>query len=287
MKKLIAVLSITALFLFVSCMKNADSRITNNNQNKEFEALKEQLVSLNNSLPQRTGEEITKVRWWQCLIIAAADAGGYLWGKIKNTDAITTGCTASITVWDYFNNDETSTDVPTGVDTSAATQTSFSINDDHIALSSVEGVGFIHNKVILDLYDDLGASMFSLSTNELLPLVAQKVSTETGRSLHEIILSARIQKKIVDEVVNAYATSNTLDEFIDNLKLSAPDRAELLDIANVILEGFEAIDAVEDNGQYCETVQGIISESDIPSESKEILNSTASVANASSRLWTK
>lgn len=271
------------LLLFASCAKSTNGHLGDNNDNEAYDSLKEQLVALNTTLPQRT-EEMTRVRWWKYLLVAAADAGGFFLAGGAGTGAVavTTGCTVSTLVWDVIKGESKS-----AINTKASLEDteSFSINDAEIALSCVDGPGLVHNKVIYDLYEDNGEALFDLSKDELLPLVAEKVSIESDCTIEKASLLVSDQLDVVEQTVDAYVSSATIDEFVDKIKLSAPDKAVLLEVVNLILEGFDSIDAVEDNGRYCSSVQKIISESEISSGAKEMLVSTVSVANASARLW--
>ena len=79
--------------------------------------------------------------------------------------------------------------------------------------------------------------------------------------------------------------SNDIDEFINKLQLTSPEQSQLLEILNVILDGYDSLDVTNDNGKYEKSVQRIINNSQIPKSSKDKLNDAVSVANASSRLW--
>lgn len=277
MKKLSCIL-LVALITFVSCNKVDNAK--KYSQESDFTALKEQLIELNNTLPKN--ESITtKAKWWKYLLVAAADAGGFFLGggASAGAGAVTAGCAVSTLVWNLVK-EEKKAETKANI---AGQPTSF--YDSEIALSCVDGAGLIHNKVILDLYEDHGEALFAYNEDSLLPLVAEKVSLETECTIGEASLTIQEQQNVVNKTVNAYATSSTIDEFINNLELSAPERAALLEIVNVILNGFDSIDAVADNGIYCASVQNIISESTVSEEAKQILTSTTSVANASARLW--
>lgn len=227
---------------------------------------------------------MTRVKWWKYFLVAAADAGGFFLagGTGVGAVAVTAGSAVSTLVWSVVKEEKKA-----AVNTKASLddKTSPSINDTEIALSCVEGPGLVHNKVICDLYEDKGENLFNLEKDELLPLVAEKVSIESDCTVEEASLLVSNQFDLVDQTVEAYLSSETIDEFIDKIKLSAPDKVVLLEVVDIILDGFDSIDAVEDNGAYCSSVQKIISESGISSGAKEMLISTVSVANASARLW--
>lgn len=279
MKKVIF-LSVMLIALLASCNKCRENEVEMN-QEAEFTALKEQLTALTTNL-QDNGYVATKAKWWKYLLTAAADAGGFFLsgGIAAGPAAVQAGCTASTLVWSIIK-EEKKVETKAGnrdVDTS-------DFNDPSVALTCVDGPGLVHNKVILDLYEENGEELFGYSDEILLPLIAEKVADETNSNVEETALSLQEQKEIVYKTVDAYSTSSTIDEFIDKLEVSAPERVALLEIVQVILTGFDSIDVIADNGNYYNDVQRIITESEISDEAKQILNSTTSVANASSRLW--
>lgn len=280
MKKLIYLVSTVLALAFASCNKNAGIDVETTKDSSELMSLKEQLIALNTTLPQ-SQDIAVKAKWWHYVLVAAADAGGFFLGGGASAGAVavTAGCTVSTLVWNIVKEDEKK-------ETKGSDSSNFEpFNDREVALSCVEGVGLIHNKVILDLYEDHGESLFGYEDDVLLPLVAEKVSSEIESSQNEVSLSVQEQKDIVSATVNAYASSSTIGEFIASLELSAPEKSALLEVVSVILEGFDSIDAIDDNGEYSSAVQELISDSDVSEEAKEILVSTTSVANASARLW--
>lgn len=278
--KIPIIFSVMLITLLASCNNSGENKVELS-QESEFTALKEQLVMLNTNWPNNE-YVASKAKWWKYILVAAADAGGFFLGggASAGAGAVTAGCAVSTLVWNLVKEEkkvETKAIMGDGV-------TSY-FNDPSIALSCVDGAGLVHNRVILDLYEENGEELFSYSRESLMPIVAEKVAIETNCTLEEAILSPQEQCDIVDRAVNAYTTSSTVDEFINNLKLAVPERVALLEIVNVILSGFDSIDAVSDNGNYCTAVRSIISDSGISDDAKQILNSTTSVINASARLW--
>lgn len=268
------------LVIFTSCNKNDSVNAESVEESSELMSLKEQLIAFNTNLPQSQTVAV-KAKWWHYILVAAADAGGFFLGGGASAGAVavTAGCTVSTLVWNIVKEDEKKETKGSDSGNSAP------FNDRKVALSCVEGVGLIHNKVILDLYEDHGEALFSYGDEALLPLVEKRVSKETESFSDGTSLSVQEQKDIVAATVNAYASSSTIGEFIANLELSAPEKSALLEVISIILEGFDSIDAVDDNGEYSAAVQEIISDSGVSEEAKEILVSTTSVANASARLW--
>ncbi len=275
------VCSVLFIALLASCNKSGVKEVEMS-QESEYSTLKEQLVSLNANLPNNNEYVATKAKWWRYLLVAAADAGGFFLGGGVSAGAgsVTAGCAVSTLVWNLVK-EEKKAETKAVIGNEIASD----FNDRSIALSCVDGAGLVHNRVILDLYEDNGEELFGYSVETLIPLVAEKVAIETNCSFNEITLSRQEQYDIVNRTVTAYTSSSTIDEFIYNLGLAAPERIALLEIVEIILTGFDSINAVSDNGNYCLEVQTIIADSGISDEAKQILISTTSVANASARLW--
>ena len=272
----------TLTIILASCSKSGENR-EKPLQEAEFSALKEQLLTLNSALPQNE-TVVTRAKWWKYVLVAAADAGGFFLAGGSGATAVTAGCSVSTLVWNFFK-DNKKAEAKTKAETNLIDGIIPSLTPSEIALSYVEGAGLTHNKVILDLYEDYGESMFEYDDNTMIALVEEKVALETNCSIKDASLGLAARRNYVDKTVSAYISAATIDEFIDNLELAAPKRAALLEIVNIILDGFDSIDAIEDNGSYNSSVQKIISESGLEDGDKEMLCSTASVANASARLW--
>lgn len=283
MKKIIFLSLVGFLLFLFSCGNKADTDIVKDVPQKEFDHLKEQIVALNTTLPGKVIVE-TKAKWWKYLLTGLADAAGFFLagGADENSpnkySPVASACSVSTLVWTMLKSEKQT-------ETKAMDDSSHLINDAEIALSHVEGMGLLHNRVILELHEDYGDEIFHMSPAELLPLVAEQVSVESGGIVDDTEVLYAGQQEMVENTVNAFVTSSTVDEFIGKLSLSFPEKVALLEIVRVIFEGFDSIDAISDNGNYNASVQTIISESGIPSEAKHILNSTASIANASARLW--
>lgn len=214
MKKF-ALISISMLLaLFVSCNKSSNDNSVDI-QETEFSELKEQIISLNASLPQN-GEISTKAKWWKYLLVAVGDAGGFFLGGGASAGgaAVTAGCAVSTLVWNLVK-DEKKAETKANL----GGELSSNFNEPGIALSCVDGAGLVHNRVILDLYEDNGEALFGYSEENLIPLVAEKVALETNCTLDEACLSLPEQHDIVNRTVSAYSSSSTIDEFINKLEL--------------------------------------------------------------------
>lgn len=262
--------------LCVSCSKNS-TEAGINDTSTALASLKSEIVSLNDSYPN-SGNIETKAKWWHYALVAAADAGGFFLsgGVAGGPPAVSAAASVSSLVWNVVKEDRTTTE---------SESVPVSVNSPDVALTFVDGEGALHNQIILSLYSQYGEDMFSLPNDQLISLIEQETATLMGVPLSEAAITPLMRKKVVYFTVNAYLTSSTIDEFVNKLKLSATDKAALLDIIDEILEGFDSINVVEDNGNYAQEVNMRIDSSDLPDTTKSTLKATVSVANASSRLW--
>ena len=272
MKKVLFIITIA---LICSCTKSTLAEATQEEQS--YESLKSELLELNSTLPVSERIETKGFKWWHYAIVGAVDAaGGFIpggnvasaisastlaWGIIKDSRSVATKSLGST------NNNDIS-----------------SINTSETALNFIDGNGEIHNKVIINLYEKYGESLFEKDEKELTRFISEEVSKETKTKFSDNAISEK-QLAEIKAIVNAYISSETIDEFINKLQLTSPEQSQLLEILNVILDGYDSLDVTNDNGKYEKSVQRIINNSQIPKSSKDKLNDAVSVANASSRLW--
>jgi len=266
-------LCICLLFVF-SCNKQQDTQL-NSEELAGFESLKSELLDLNNSLPETNLSVDTKsLKWWHYLIIGAADAaGGFIPGG-----GVATAISASTLAWTIIDKERHPKEEKTKGLSSLTTN---SINSKDIALNFVDGDGEVHNEVILSLYYQYGEGLFELPEVTLNSVISKKVTEFTGVKT----TITKTQMGQIQDVVNAYFSSDTIEEFVDGLACTSGQRKEVKEIINILLDGYSKIDPIEDCGRYSKNVSKAINMSEIPIEAKETLNNFSSVANASSRLW--
>jgi hypothetical protein len=279
MKKTILIGAIALICLPFSCDKGKTCK-HHACEADGFSSLKEQLLSLNESIPQKTIEP-TKAKWWSYLLTGLADVGGFFGAggaglEKGKASPISAAVGASTLIWNLTKD--------AGYASSNSDPAYSIINDAQIALSQVDGEGYIHNKAILDLYEENGDSLFFFSIEKLLPLIYEKVAIES-RSSEGTYATSKEDTRIVNDVLSAYSSSTTIDEYFEKLKTISPGNDEVLDVLSIIMAGFDSIDAVANDGVYYNEVRKIVSHSAVSEETKEIIISSLSIANASSRLW--
>ena len=294
-----------AICVFVSsCAKNdsASIEIKNEPSSNPYAELSAQIESLNQDylVPE------TRAKWWKFLITAVADAGvGLATGNVGYA------ISASSLTWtvlkdvngksDSSSSSTSSSSTSSSSTSSSSTSSSTSPATGEFIKPSIKEVetslvyldvcdgsvndGEIHNTVINNIYNRYGEEMFELESEELLTLVATEVAYLTNSTSSSVI--ADIDKAVSDMSVytSAYLRSNSVNDYITELKIIHPNKSEELDVLKVSLEGFQYIDPETDNGQYAKSVVTLIEDSNINPDSKNALISGVSVANASVRLW--
>lgn len=271
MKKIVIIM-LFGLIAFCSCTKNNVVETPSENIN-EVDALKLELLELNSTLPP-SKDVITKAPWWKYLLVGVADAvGGFIPGG-----SVSTAISASTLAWTIMKEEKKSSESSTG--SPAEIQ---SLNPVESALVNVGGDGEVHNKVIVNIFEKYGEEMFSLPENELNYEISKEVSLQTGEPLEAVKITPQ-QSVTIHNVVDAYVTSATVDEFMCKVSPTLAN-PELSEVVEVILSGYERVDISTDNGTYEAAVNKTIEKSKISTTPKDCLKSVSSVANASTRLW--
>ena len=158
------------------------------------------------------------------------------------------------------------------------------VHSEDFALSNTSGSGEIHNRLIYSLIDKHGESLFEKNIDDIAQLLATEYSAETGCELSDCSLSTnKIQE--VKQLIEAFESSNSVEEFCEQNTSSEPEDAKLMEIYEVVMEGYNQIDIKKDGGNYGNSATRIINNSSISSKSKAKLTDAITVADASVRLW--
>lgn len=277
MKKYLFIAAAICVFLS-SCAKNdsASIEIKNEPSSNPYAELSAQIESLNQDylIPE------TRAKWWKYLITAIVDAGVGL----INLD-VGEAISASTFTWNVLKEiKEKSTTSATDVALEPSLRAS-EISLTNLEISEGNNDGEIHNTVIYNLYDRYGEEMFEFESEELLSLISTEVYNLTGSSPVSNDTNIEAFAAEMDTYTSAYLRSNSVNDFVTELKVLHPDKADELEVLKVSLEGFQYVDPETDNGEYAKKVVTIIKDSNIDSTSKDALISGVSIANASVRLW--
>jgi hypothetical protein len=264
----------------VSCSKNEDKVLTPEEKEIAVETLKGDLSQLN--LQMFGNEPQTRGNWWRYLLTAAADAGVTIascgnWGW---------GISASILVWTVTKRESNANTNSTQSQSLLSADISMSyLVDESWSFDISDEAGYYHNKVINNLYQEYGESLFDLPAVELVRLVNAEVALESKGLF--VVPESELNQMVADlqMLTDMYVNAIDLDAYINSLKTYNPSKSEELDVLKVSLEGFQYLNPEADNGQYISRVMNIIDNSSVDATFKGEIKAGISVANASTRLW--
>ncbi|MEE3462871.1 MAG: hypothetical protein VZQ27_01085 [Candidatus Cryptobacteroides sp.] len=268
MKKIILI-TICGILALCSCSKNSNEIIMNDEM-KGLKSLETEIVTLNSQLQSATTID-TKAKWWRYLLAGAAD----LLGGCIHGGNVATGIAASTFMW-TITKPETIVQNPSGFENSSIYQPS-------IALEHVDLDGEIHNNVIINILEKNGEGFFEMSEETMYSLIIEETAKVTGEPISSFEISQE-QKKSISSIASSYVSSKSVEDFMERVT-PYMEEPEMAGVVRAILEGYEKVDALKDNGKY-ETAVGLaIDNSNIPEETKIKLKNASSIANASNRLW--
>lgn len=212
----------------------------------------------------------TRAPWWRWALTFGADLGvGLLSSNVSY------GIAASSFVWTVSKNEVLVAE--------SIREESFVL--DHINDSNLGDAGYIHNKVIVELYKQYGEDFFELPQEEIVVLVNKEVSKRTGESLDDLNAQSADVLNKARLGTQMFIESNSIDEYFDKLKTLDPSKDDEFNVLKIVTQGFERIDIETDNGDYANKVIHIINDSNLPIKEKSELKSSVAIGNASVRLW--
>ena len=241
-----------------------------NDEMKELKSLETEIIALNSQL-QTEATIDTKAKWWRYLLAGAAD----VLGTLISDGNVGTGIAASTFMWTI-----------TKPETAAERATSFgssSINNPEIALAYVDLDGEIHNNVITNILKKNGERFCDMSEDKIYALISVETAKVTGEPKSTFEFSQK-QKEDISGIVSSYASSSSVRDFMERVT-PYMEEPEMADVVRAILEGYERVDVLKDNGRYEAAIALAIDRSRISEETKIKLKKASSIANASNRLW--
>lgn len=275
---------IATAFIIVACNKNEEVTAPTPQEINQaaFDALKSDIVQLNKDRFKETSMvSTTRMKWWKWLIIGIADVGG----SVLPSGGIAAGIAASTLAVKLCNNNIKKDN----------SQGAFyiSVDNTNVALSHVENQawrnesGYIHNKVISDLYDEYGDDLFNLPEKELLEKANKKVAEITKQTYIPFTIAEEQQSlQAVHQAVDLYGQSTTAESYFGELKTIAPERANEINVIQVAFDELEQAMISEEKAVYVGEVVQHIDAANISMVSKDIIKTGITVANASGNLWT-
>lgn len=269
--KLISMFLIVAILFSTSgCSNVSDDNVYQGEMKTEaLKNLKNDLLVLNSNY-ENNPELQTRFKfknWFRCLVIAVADVAGTVFGNLD------TGIILS----------ERSNGLLDKIEGSLSKAPSSPLKSNALDGIEVGSAGYIHNKVLIDMYEKYGESMDTLTTEQLLDLASNEVYNLTGEA--SLPLSKSDAVLLVDNVVGKMDLTKSISENIENLKTLTidPELQSKLDICGTFIEGLQMVD--DNDSTYFESANELIINSDLPTADKLELQDALSVGYASAKLW--
>lgn len=278
MKKSIffAVLVVCA-FSLSSCSSDEKLNVVKEQTKPAFDEVKASIAALNVETFGQIRKPETRARWWKWLVTIAVDAGAGF-----GTGNAAVGVSASTLTWTMLKSENVKNQSIHPVEVSMQ----------HIAVEELNYIrtdidmGYVHNKVLVNLYEKYGESIFNLTDETLIPLVNKEVATLTGQKLSSLELESSYVLSETKKYINAFNPNGTIEEYFSNIKRFIPlERHAELDVLEVALEGLLQVDINTDNGKYASDVITIVNNSDLTTLQKNNIINGVAVGNASRRLW--
>lgn len=151
-----------------------------------------------------------------------------------------------------------------------------------------DNAGYIHNAVIINLYEKFGDALNEFSDLELANAINSEYDEVVRNS--NLISNATIENDIDIEAVNNFislvGSCNDVDELINTMIREYPACRNELEVIGSVLKQLAEKDIDEDIiDDYVEEIIYAIKSSAIPNNSKDVLKSIISVAGASRQIW--
>lgn len=276
--KTFAFLSLVLLiFVGTACSEvSSDETLHGNPQKSDYQLLNENIKALN---LEPAGPHTRFWKGWKYIGGFGADSFMFfLTHNIKHS------ISASIHVYRFIKTLEeiTSDEAESTLNDRDTAMSAFADKDDKFI--DIDNDAYIHNTVILDLYDEYGEDLFEMDLDELYDAVTARVNEINGYNADDVIEDTSSLEEI-DDATEAYIDAETPAEYIAELSAIYPDKAEQLSVLQSIFEGFLNADTDEAKTEYTSKIVDIIENSNISDEDKEDLKKSVCIANASARLW--
>lgn len=284
MKDLNKIIIITVILFSLFVVYGCTNKQHNVSQDPEIEAINDlihEIEIINNTYPSINTE--TRGDWWHYILTAFVDGcAGLLVLQIPILQYQTLTCAilASNIFYERLPN--------------VCSAESSPLRDDEVALTYIDNElwtgegsrsGYLHNRVIFNLYETHGDEFFSLPEEEMALLVSEEVSLLTGEDADLLYAATIDNMSIINRCVELCNVDSTVEDYFISLKNEFPEKEQILSIYEPIIEGLQTANPVEDNGEYVTLIMSVIDNSSVQQSIKEDLKSGLTIANASARLW--
>lgn len=268
---------IVCAFILSSCSSDEKINVVDEQTKTAFDDVKANVMALNVETFGQIRKPETRARWWKWLVTIAVDAGAGF-----GTGNAAVGISASTLTWTMLKSENVKNQSIHPAEVSM----------EHIALEKLNYItsdidmGYVHNKVLVTMYEKYGESMFSFSNETLVSLVNKEVAALTGQELSSLELQPSYVLSETKKYIDAFDPNGTIEEYFSNIKRFVPlVRHAELDVLEVVMDGLLQVDIDTDNGKYASNVITIVNNSNLTITQKNNIINGVSIGNASRRLW--
>lgn len=168
-----------------------------------------------------------------------------------------------------------------------ASKSQFSTNED-LKAGSLEGldvssVGYLHNKIIIELYKKHDGKFTIFTENLLLDEVFDIEKSVTGftNTAERITLS----RGTIDRILKLHYVCKTIPEYADSAKALTDDQSkkQAIEICGIITDGLQYVD--DNDTTYINKVKELIDNSKLDEKTEKLVKEGISIAVASAKLW--
>lgn len=281
MKKIIIVLSLLLVLpLFSFCSENSEKQNelvpSTTMSAKDSLAFVDLSAALKNYNEEFEIQPETKGKFWRKFTaFCACDLFGYIIGSGMPPMGLMLGIMSSIS--STFCDFSTKADITNNI----VLNSDYNIYPSTLTLNSCDSIGLLHNQIIYDIYNENPDMFNSYSEAQIFNLVLQKV-----RNYYPSVTNVSYDDchSHVTTIINLMRGNDIDNSFIkmDSLMLGESNE---LSIVKSYCQSITTLDDDECLKNYSTGFRQIVLESEIPTSSKQLIQSSISVAGSSELLW--
>lgn len=154
------------------------------------------------------------------------------------------------------------------------------------ARTPADNSGYLHNKVLVQLYEKHGDDLLTIPTNQIYAEADSIVTNDFGIGIVRPADQSAAET-LYAQLAEVGENSETITDFFTAWKQLHPDNRNQWNVLEVVMNGFYELDLNADNGQYLNSVIQTINTSSLPDEEKQSLRTCISIGHASAFLWSR
>lgn len=299
MKKIIALTFIGFTLLFISsCSHNSnvdgDVKLVNHTNinsctsysvieegtTAAFEELNQQLLLLNDIYPSEIQSRGRVWNWFKRIIIGdflgACLGGALTWSPIG---AVLMGIYGSMNgaIYEYYQENKP---------TSRPSRPTINPNMNSLSYQSAINSGYLHNLVIYDIFETYGDSIYNMSNATLQNTIIEHTEQYTivPNSIKNNFTSDITNKIILDNAIQDYGTIPS-ELILSSIENSHPNISNELETLAIFGDHYSELTTENTRNSYTSSFINTVNTSSIPTTSKNLIISSVSTANYSTKLW--